>query len=433
MTVQIMTKAPKNTPTYGSRAIGYMGLTMYESVVYSSSKHRSVVRRLSDKLSLPKPKGKKTICWELALNAGQASMLKALYGYAKKTKAIDSLEQAIHQRYATKLNPEVVARSEAYGREVATKIFEWSKSDGGYEGYTRNFPYEYKRPKGNGFWIPPVLGQVNSNFPLHPYWGNNRTFLAKNGNMPTPKPLVYSTDTSSLYFQHYKEVFDRKKTLTDDDRAIVMWWSDDPSETCAPPGHSYHLATVAIRQSEAGLVKAAETYARVGMAVADAFVCCWKTKFEHLVERPTTFIRLSVDKQSSFNPWLPFFKEPPFPSFYSGHAVQSAAAATVLTDMYGDDFAFTDDTHASRPLLTYEVANKLPDGIPTSENYTQFTPTYTKHTLSYKTRHFKSFWDAAKECAESRLMGGIHTRYDNEIGLQEGAKIGRNVNALRWH
>ncbi|RAI77745.1 hypothetical protein HMF3257_32915 [Spirosoma telluris] len=131
MTVRIMTKAPKNTPTYGSRAIGYLGLTMYETVVYASRKHRSVIRILSDTISLPKPDFKKSYCWELALNAGQAYMLKALYAYTDKTEPIDSLANAIHQQYAAQLSPEVVERSEQFGRAVATKIYEWSKSDGG--------------------------------------------------------------------------------------------------------------------------------------------------------------------------------------------------------------------------------------------------------------------------------------------------------------
>ncbi|GAB3710543.1 hypothetical protein GCM10027592_47360 [Spirosoma flavus] len=433
MTVQVMNKAKKNTPTYGSRAIGYIGLTMYETVVYSSSNHRSVALRLSPGLTLPKPKDRKSICWELALNAGQAYMLNALYGYTGRTKAIDSLKQFIHDRYATGLKPENVERSEKYGEAVAAAIYEWSKSDGGHEGYKNNFPSEYKRPKGEGYWIPPYHGQSSSKLPLHPNWGQNRTFAAQNGQLPLPKPFPYSKDTASLYYKHHKEVFERKKSLTDAERTTVMWWSDDPSETCAPPGHSYNLATITIRSSQADLVKAAETYARVGMAVADAFVNCWKAKFAFNVARPTTFIRAAVDPQTQWNPWEPFFLEPPFPSFYSGHAVQSAAAATVLTDLYGDNFAFVDDTHTKRPMLAYQVQNKLPEGAPTSENYTQYAVTYTNHTLVYKPRHYRSFWEAAKECAESRLMGGIHTRQDNEVGLSEGTKIGTNINSLRWH
>ncbi|QMW03767.1 hypothetical protein [Spirosoma foliorum] len=155
MTVRIMTKAPKNTPTYGSRAIGYLGLTMYETVVYSSPKYRSVIQKIADTLSLPKPDLTKTYCWELALNAGQAYMLKALYAYTEKTQPIDSLAEAVHQRYAAQLSPAIVERSEQFGRSIAEKIYAWSKTDGGHEGYDRNFPKDYVRPIGTGLWVPP--------------------------------------------------------------------------------------------------------------------------------------------------------------------------------------------------------------------------------------------------------------------------------------
>ena len=426
MTVRVMTKAPKNTPTYGSRAIGYLGLTMYETVVYASPKYKSVIRKLSDTISLPKLDLKKTYCWELALNAGQAYMLKALYAYTQKTQPIDSLEAAIHQRYAAQLSPEIVNRSEQFGKAIATKIYEWSKTDGGHEGYERNFPKDYLRPVGTGMWVPPVVGQSNTKIPMHPTWGQNRTFSQRNSQLPLPKPMVYSTDTTSKYYRQYKEVFDRKKSLTEADRAIVMWWGDDPTETCSPPGHSYNLASIAIRNGHADLVKAAETYARVGMAVADAFICCWKTKFTYNVERPSSFIKKNIMPNDAWLPWLPFFLEPPFPSFYSGHAVQSAATATVLTELYGPGCSFTDNTHVNRPDLTYQLQAELPSN---SRSY----PTLTDHILKYEARHYKSFWEAAQECADSRLMGGIHTRHDNEIGLQEGAKIGHNINSLKWH
>ncbi|QDK80738.1 hypothetical protein EXU85_19850 [Spirosoma sp. KCTC 42546] len=55
------------------------------------------------------------------------------------------------------------------------------------------------------------------------------------------------------------------------------------------------------------------------------------------------------------------------------------------------------------------------------------------YSITYEARHYTSFGAAALECADSRLMGGIHTRHDNEVGLAEGTNIGHNINALRWH
>lgn len=432
-TVQMMTKAQNNTPTYGSRALGYIGLTMYETVVHASPKHQSVIKMVGDTLSLPVPK--KDYCWELALNAGQAYIVKAFYGYTNKTKSVDSLEKAIYELYAPRVSSVVAESSVKYGKDVAMRIYEWSKNDGGHEGYNRNFPKDYVLTSGRGIWVPPVVGQSNSKIPMHPTWGTNRTFSARNAQLLLPKPLVHSTDSTSDYYLQYKEVFDRKKTLTDEDRAIVMWWGDDPTETCSPPGHSYHLATIAVRNGKAGLVKAAETYARIGMAVADAFICCWKAKFTFMVERPSSFIRKKLRIQEEYpgqtRRWLPFFLEPPFPSFYSGHAVQSAATATVLTELYGNKFAFVDDTHVAREPKPYLIEKPIPATLDLT-NQPYYMPEYIERQMDFSPRHYASFWDAARECANSRLMGGIHTRHDNEVGLQEGTKIGKNINAMRW-
>ncbi|MFN8347274.1 MAG: vanadium-dependent haloperoxidase [Spirosomataceae bacterium] len=434
VTVQLMTKAIQNTPTYGSRALGYIGLTMYETVVFSSPKHRPVAGTICDTLSLPKPK--KEYSRELALNAGQAYIIKAFYGYANKNQSVDSLEKAIYERYASLVPAGVAEASVKYGKKVASRIYQWSKSDGGHDGYSRNFPKDYVLDQGRGIWVPPVVGQSNSKIPMHPTWGANRTFSRKNALLPLPKPLEYSTDSNSECYLQYKKVLDRKRSLTEEERAIVMWWGDDPTETCSPPGHSYHLATIAVRNGKADLVKAAETYARIGMAVADAFICCWKTKFTYMVERPSSYIkkkiRVSEKYPGELRRWLPFFLEPPFPSFYSGHAVQSAATATVLTEMYGSKVAFVDDTHAARAPKPYLIEKPLPEGIDLSRQH-YYMPEYMDREMVFLPRRYASFWEAAQECANSRLMGGIHTRHDNEVGLADGTKIGKNINTLLWH
>jgi len=95
--------------------------------------------------------------------------------------------------------------------------------------------------------------------------------------------------------------------------------------------------------------------------------------------------------------WLPLVNTPPFPEYPSGHSVQSAAAAEVLTDLFGDRYAFTDQTHADR---------------------------------GYLPRSFESFQAAAAEAAISRLYGGIHYRSAIEQGLAEGRCIGQQVNAI---
>ncbi|MDH5610819.1 MAG: phosphoesterase, partial [Cyclobacteriaceae bacterium] len=52
--------------------------------------------------------------------------------------------------------------------------------------------------------------------------------------------------------------------------------------------------------------------------------------------------------------------------------------------------------------------------------------------VDFRARSFTTFWDVALETADSRFFGGIHTPQDNQVGLDEGSRIARHVNQLRW-
>jgi membrane-associated phospholipid phosphatase len=131
----------------------------------------------------------------------------------------------------------------------------------------------------------------------------------------------------------------------------------------------------------------------MGVAQADAFIACWATKFRFNLLRPVTYIKRHIDPK-----WEPLLITPPFPEYPSGHSTQSGAASVVLTSIFGEDFAFDDATHVD-------------DGLPV--------------------RSFPSFKAAAEEAALSRLYGGIHYRFGNEMGLEQGRCVGAFAAALR--
>jgi membrane-associated phospholipid phosphatase len=142
-----------------------------------------------------------------------------------------------------------------------------------------------------------------------------------------------------------------------------------------------------LRTQERSLADAAVTYAQLGIAVCDSFIACWRAKYSHNLLRPITYIRATIDP--AWGDPLPLVT-PPFPEYPSGHSVQSAAAAEVLTAFFGA-IPFTDHTHDAR-------------GLPA--------------------RSFASFDAFAEEAAISRLYGGIHFRSAIEDGLEQGRCIG---------
>ena len=146
--------------------------------------------------------------------------------------------------------------------------------------------------------------------------------------------------------------------------------------------------SILAQEDDLPLTVAAEAYARVGLAMGDAFIGCWKVKYTYNLIRPISYIQQYIDDQ-----WTSLLGTPPFPTYASGHSTSSGAAATVLTDLFGAR-SFTDWTHTVR-------------GLPP--------------------RFFDSFEDAAQEAADSRLYGGIHYRFDNEEGLAHGQRIGQLI------
>jgi hypothetical protein len=204
---------------------------------------------------------------------------------------------------------------------------------------------------------------------------------------PGPPP-AYSERVGSAFYTDAYECYRVTSDLTPEQVAIARFWSDDPGQTATPPGHSISILTQVARELDLTLDRAAGAYAKVGIAVADAFISCWWTKYRDNLLRPVTYIRSVIDPN-----WTPLLVTPPFPEYTSGHSVQTAAAAQVLTDLFGE-LAFTDHTHDAR-------------GLPA--------------------RSFSSFEAAAREAAVSRLYGGIHFRAAIERGLEQGACIGEHV------
>jgi membrane-associated phospholipid phosphatase len=392
------------TPPVAARAYALGGLTMYESVVGGLTNNQSLAGQLAALTTLPKIETGKEYNWALSANAAEANMLRALYAETSRPQAvvnkrvIDSVEVVLKNANKTGIAQDIIDRSEKYGQSIADAIFEWSKTDGGHEGYKRNFPADYVVPVFSGAWQVTENGQK---IPMQPTWGTNRTFVPANQTMPLPLPIAFSTSFTSTYFGQYFETYTINKSLTDEQKTIAAYWADNPTETFTPAGHSYNITNIAVKQSKAGLGKAAEAFARAGITLNDAFINCWKCKFKYSNERPYTMIRREIDAN-----WKGLFVTPPFPGFPSGHSTQSSAVSDVLTNFFGENFAFTDNSHDGRKDATTGIV--------------------------LQSRSFKSFAAFSQEAAISRLYGGIHTRQDNETGLAEGKKIAKNVLALKF-
>ena len=376
------------SPPVASRAFAFGGLTLYEALVPGMKGFRSLGGALPGLAGFPATGRNQAYDWPTVANAALAAVLRGLFPPAQSA-VVTHLETRLENSLRPGVPLGVFARSIGRGREVASAVFEWSKSDGGHEGYLRNFP-PYTPPTGPGLWVPTPPGFASA---LQPSWGGNRCLaIAGGADCPPSDHPPYSEDPGSAFYGEALEVYKTVRGLTPEQEEIARFWSDDPGQTATPPGHSISIATQVLRAEDASLASAAETYAKVGIAVCDAFIACWYQKYIYNLLRPVTYIRRLFDPG-----WLSVLVTPPFPEYSSGHSVQSGAAFQVLTDLFGENYAFVDHTHDERG----------------------FAP-----------RSFGSFFEAADEAAISRLYGGIHFRTAIVNGVIQGTCIGEAVSAL---
>jgi hypothetical protein len=389
----------RHTPTYSppvaSRSLAYLGVTAFEAAASGNGELQSLAGQLNGLRAFPPREAGQTYDEALVLDAALSFAVQNLFSNTGPTgqRAIAALQEKLHRQISAALPADVVSRSDAYGRAVAEHIWAWSLEDGGAVVENMGFPLEYALTKGAAHWAPTSL-IAQQQAPLLPNWGKNRTFVIPNGAVcGLPEPPAYSEDKNSEFYKQAFEVYQTRQNLSPEQRATARFWADDAMLSVTPPGHWISIALQILARDDAGFAKSVDVLARLGIATSDAFVGCWNAKFQYDLVRPVTYIRRVIDPK-----WDPLLITPPFPEYPSGHSTQSAAAATVMTNLFGEDFAFLDATDRS-------------DGL--------------------APRDFPSFWAAAREAANSRLLGGIHFRAAIERGLDQGRCIGEYVNALR--
>ena len=394
----LTTETPGYTPPVAARAFGYTGVALYEGLVPSMPTKQSLSGQLNGLEITIAPDPNATYHWPTVANAVLGGMTRHFYANANddKFEAIVSLEKRFNDLYLDQNGAEIHEASLKWGQDLVAAVLEWSSTDGGANGQLNNFPAEYMPPVGPQFWVPTP---PNYQPALQPYWGDNRPFLTQNIGATAPQdPVEFSTAVDSEFYSNAMNVYTTVNSLTPAQRVIAEYWSDDPVTTATPPGHSISILNQLIVNENVSLQVAAEAYAKLGIGISDAFISCWNLKYKTMYVRPITYIQAYIDPD-----WNSVLVTPPFPEFTSGHSVQSGALAEIMTDLFGENYTFTDTTHAFRTDI---------DG---------------------SARTYASFYALAEEAAISRLYGGIHYMEAIYGGLEQGYQIGRNVNALQFN
>ena len=399
----LVKETPGFFPPQAARVFGLTGVTAYEAAYRGIPGARSLTSQLNGFGSYPMPPADALSVqyhWSIVTNAAVAEIMRFSFGKslsAENLGTLNKLEAANFELFRKEAPSRAVAElSQKLGKEIAAAVFEYSKTDGGHEAYLTPFSKTHKLPVGPDKWVP-----TNSKFPspLCPDWDKCRPMLASNmAYAVSPKPVAFSTDPKSEFYKIALQVYNTVKNVTPEQVEIAKFWADDPFATCTPTGHTFGILTQLLKETNATLEKSVVAYAKLGIAENDAFITCWKLKYDYNLIRPVSYIQKYID---------PNFKTvigtPPFPAYTSGHATESAVGERVFIEM------FTNGDGA------YPLTDR----------------TQLRHGLGI--RKFTNFKQASEECADSRLFGGIHYDMDNKRGLQMGRALGDNVlKAIQW-
>jgi membrane-associated phospholipid phosphatase len=326
----------------------------------------------------------------------------------RHSSKIAALENYLESEYAKTVSRDVLDRSKSYGDLVAAAVWEWSKSDTyGHDAYFDPFKnYSWQENfDGPGDWVPTIPGPGH---PMFPHWGKVRVFAISETDKLCPPPLPYSESPTSPFYAQALEVYAQSGVnQTYEGKWIGEFWSDDLLNVTFSPGPRWiAVANQVYENEEVNLETAIFANAKVGMALHDAAVACWHSKFFYNVERPESYIQRVIDPTydtplndpSNGNKGV----SPSFPAYPSGHSTMGAAGAEALSSVFGYNYSMTDRCHEGR---------------------TEFVGT---------PRTFNSFYEMAEENAWSRVPLGVHYRMDCEFGVNLGYRCARKVNNLPW-
>ena len=89
--------------------------------------------------------------------------------------------------------------------------------------YLHNFDKTMVHPERPGSWKPPLFAQSFSHYPLHPHWGENRTFVSNNEKVDDPQIIPYDTTIGSPYYKQFENVYLKDLELTQKEKEAAIW------------------------------------------------------------------------------------------------------------------------------------------------------------------------------------------------------------------
>jgi hypothetical protein len=278
------------------------------------------------------------------------------------------------------------ARGVALGRQAAEAILARRASDGA------DTPVAGDYTPGTG---PGRYQHVPGfDFAFAPGWRHVQPFaLASADQFRPPPPPALGSRRYTRDFNEVKAVGGKASAVRTPDQTLYakFWWEDSDR------GWD-RIGRIVAAEKGLGLHATARLFALLNVTMSDSYVAGWDAKYHYDFWRPVTAIRAADTDGNPATAADPTYESVettfPIPSYPSTHSALGRAAAEVLASVFGDRTPFTFASTTADP--------------------------------SQPERGFRSFGDAANENADSRVVGGMHFRFE----IETGQALGRDV--ARW-
>jgi hypothetical protein len=286
---------------------------------------------------------------------------------------------------------------------------------------------DYVPGLGPGEWRQDPISQAP--VALGSHWGDVRPFVLASGTQfrVPPFPALGSPQYAASYNEVQRLGGDGVTTPTQrnaDQTHIGIYWAYDGTPSlCAPP-RLYNQIATKLTGNSTNVVALARMYALIHVAMADAGIAIWESKYFYKIWRPVTGIRESDEGTGptgagdgnaatvgdvDFSPLGapasnltgPNFT-PPFPAYPSGHAGFGGALFQTMRRILGrDDVAFTF----------------------TSDEFNGVTLGNNGEVRPLLPRSFTRLSQAEEENGQSRIYLGIHWSFDKIEGIKQGRRV----------
>ena len=208
-----------------------------------------------------------------------------------------------------------------------------------------------------------------------------------------PPPDFENCSYAAAYLEVQAYGSRQSKLRTEEQTHIGHWWAEFGE-------HSWNrIGRILASSMNMDANSTNRMFALINMNLYDFYLVTFESKYHYDTWRPITAIHhglTDVEWAQADTTWVPEMTTPPWPEYPSAHAGVGGAGAVIMEHAFGsEDLPFN--------MISETAPEKNPN------------------------RSYRNIYQAARDCANSRVWNGYHFRFATEAGLKQGMEVARHT------